>query len=73
MRMVSITQAPLHINRSMLKVYDVLDSNKDVVATMPSYEDAYEYIQTLELDNHSIVTRDLPTVRTGFGRDPDLH
>lgn len=56
-----------------MKVYDILDKNKEVLyENIPTKEDAYEIILIKELCDVQVIERIVYNV-TGLGRDPDLH
>ena len=56
----------------MLTVYDIVDPEGTIVATLNSYEEAYEYMTVMNRVDCTIETRKVYTVK-GLGRDPDLH
>lgn len=59
----------------MRTVYDILNRDRELVATLNSQEEAYEYTLVMQLEEgyyYTIVERTVHTV-TGLGRDPDLH
>lgn len=56
-----------------MKVYDILDKNKEVLyENIPTKEDAHEIILIKELCDVQVIERIVYNV-TGLGRDPDLH
>ena len=57
----------------MCTVYDIVSSELELVATLNSQEEVYEYTQAMQLtEGYTVVERKVYTV-TGLGRDPDLH
>jgi len=55
----------------MKTVFDIVVDDV-VVATLPTYDQAYEYALQNCLEAYTIVERSYSLVK-GLGRDPDLH